>query len=68
MRNITRLVRTLLVAAAAGLTLSVSAQVQVGEPAPEFSLAGSDGNTHTLADLRGKYVVVAFFPKAFTKG
>lgn len=40
----------------------------VGDPAPEFSLPGSDGRTWTLSDLRGQWVVVAFFPKAFTGG
>jgi peroxiredoxin Q/BCP len=44
------------------------AGVSVGEVAPNFSLPGSDGNTHTLADMKGQYVVLAFFPKAFTKG
>ena len=38
-------------------------------PAPEFSLAGSDGKTYNLADFRGKQaVVIAWFPKAFTGG
>ena len=42
---------------------------RVGEPAPDFSLPGSDGKTHSLADLRGKRaVVIAWFPKAFTGG
>ena len=37
--------------------------------APEFSLPGSDGQTYTLADYRGKQaVVVAWFPIAFTGG
>ncbi|HTE52595.1 MAG TPA: redoxin domain-containing protein [Kofleriaceae bacterium] len=41
----------------------------VGTAAPDFSLAGSDGKTHSLAELRGKRaVVVAWFPKAFTGG
>jgi len=41
----------------------------VGEPAPEFTLPGSDGRNHALADLRGKQaVVLAWFPKAFTGG
>ena len=41
---------------------------EVGEAAPEFTLAGSDGHTHVLADYRGRHVVMAFFPKAFTGG
>jgi hypothetical protein len=40
-----------------------------GDEAPAFSLQGSDGKTHALADHRGKdVVVVAWFPKAFTGG
>ncbi len=46
-----------------------AAELKVGDPAPEFSLAGSDGKTHTLAEYRGKQaVVLAWFPKAFTGG
>lgn len=40
----------------------------VGDAAPDFELPGSDGELHRLSDLRGKYVVLAFFPKAFTGG
>ncbi len=40
-----------------------------GDKAPDFSLVGSDGKTHTLAEHAGKEVVVlAWFPKAFTGG
>jgi hypothetical protein len=40
-----------------------------GDKAPAFSLEGSDGKTHALADHAGKeVVVVAWFPKAFTGG
>jgi peroxiredoxin Q/BCP len=40
-----------------------------GDPAPAFSLPGSDGKSYTLADFKGKEtVVVAWFPKAFTGG
>jgi peroxiredoxin Q/BCP len=42
--------------------------LKVGDTAPAFSLMGSDGKTHTLADYKGKYVVVAWYPKAFTGG
>ena len=40
----------------------------VGDPAPDFSLAGSDGKTHSLAELRGHTVVLAWYVKAFTGG
>ena len=42
--------------------------VNVGDTAPAFSLAGSDGKTHKLSDYKGKAVVLAWFPKAFTGG
>jgi peroxiredoxin Q/BCP len=43
---------------------------KVGDPAPEFSLSGSDGKTYTLSGLLAETggVVLAFFPKAFTPG
>lgn len=40
----------------------------VGQQAPDFSLLGSDGKTYTLDEMRGQYVVIAWFPKAFTGG
>ena len=39
-----------------------------GDPAPDFSLTGSDGRTYRLNALKGHPVVVAWFPKAFTGG
>ena len=36
--------------------------------APAFSLPGSDGKTHALSEYKGKTVVLAWFPKAFTGG
>ena len=45
------------------------AQLKVGDQAPLFTLVGSDGRTYSLADYRGKQVVVlAWFAKAFTSG
>lgn len=46
-----------------------AAELKSGDPAPDFSMQGSDGKTHTLADYKGKQaVVIAWFPKAFTGG
>lgn len=42
--------------------------LEVGDPAPNFELKGSDGKTWRLSDLKGKTVVLAWFPKAFTGG
>ena len=45
-----------------------SANLKVGDMAPDFALPGSDGKTHKLSDYRGTTVVLAWFPKAFTGG
>lgn len=44
------------------------AKLKVGDKAPEFALQGSDGKVHKLSDYKGKTVVLAWFPKAFTGG
>lgn len=38
----------------------------VGEQAPEFSAEAQSGERVSLADLRGKIVVVCFYPKDST--
>jgi peroxiredoxin len=38
----------------------------VGSPAPEFTLPSTSGKPVTLSSLRGKKVLLAFFPLAFT--
>ena len=48
--------------------MSHAGDLKVGDPAPDFSLVGSDGKTYKLSDLMGKPVVVAWFPRAFTGG
>jgi peroxiredoxin Q/BCP len=39
-----------------------------GDDAPDFSLPDADGNTVALHDLRGRKVVVYFYPAAMTPG
>ena len=39
-----------------------------GEQAPDFELADQDGNPVRLSSLRGKTVVIYFYPKADTPG
>ncbi len=39
-----------------------------GKKAPAFSLQGSDGKKHSLADYQGKTVVLYFYPKDNTPG
>jgi peroxiredoxin len=41
---------------------------KVGDMAPDFTLPASDGRTYSLSELRGRTVVLAWFPKAFTAG
>lgn len=40
--------------------------VQVGQPAPDFTLTSHDKQPVTLSEQRGKNVVLLFFPAAFT--
>ena len=54
---------------ALGALPSAQAAVAVGDTAPDFELAGSNGKTEKLSAYRGKKnVVAAFYPKAFTGG
>jgi peroxiredoxin Q/BCP len=42
--------------------------VEEGKPAPDFELRSDEGETVRLSDLRGKPVVVYFYPKDDTPG
>jgi peroxiredoxin Q/BCP len=54
---------------AAASTGATAKDPGVGDVAPPFTLTGSDGKPHRLADFKGKQaVVLAWFPKAFTGG
>jgi peroxiredoxin Q/BCP len=37
-------------------------------PAPDFTALDTDGNSHTLADYKGKWLVLYFYPKDDTPG
>jgi thioredoxin-dependent peroxiredoxin len=39
-----------------------------GTKAPDFTLPDQEGNMVSLSDLRGRWVVLWWFPKAFTSG
>ncbi|QOY92050.1 peroxiredoxin [Paludibaculum fermentans] len=50
-------------------TAAYSAEIpQVGQPAPEFSLPSQEGSNVALKALRGKWVVLYFYPKDMTQG
>jgi peroxiredoxin len=40
--------------------------IEVGAPAPDFSLSDQDGGTVALKDLEGRHSVLVFFPAAFS--
>jgi peroxiredoxin Q/BCP len=42
--------------------------LNVGDPAPDFSLPDAEGNLYRLADLQGKRVVLYFYPRDNTPG
>jgi peroxiredoxin Q/BCP len=65
-----KLIMALTILALFGLGGGANAEpLKEGDPAPDFSLKGSDGKTHKLSDYKGKKaVVVAWYPKAFTPG
>ncbi|BDR91044.1 peroxiredoxin [Vulcanisaeta souniana] len=42
--------------------------VNEGEEAPDFELKSHDGETIRLSNYRGRWIVLYFFPKAFTSG
>ena len=52
--------------------LSISGFVsalEVGDEAPDFTLQATDGKTYSLSQFKGKEaVIIAWFPKAFTRG
>jgi peroxiredoxin Q/BCP len=51
-----------------GFCYPAGPMIQIQKPAPAFSLPDQDGNVHSLADYRGKWVLLYFYPKDDTPG
>lgn len=50
------------------MTQNLTVKLQPGTPAPTFTLPDADGKQVSLADYRGKNVIVYFYPQAATPG
>jgi len=58
-----------MLAGLAGAQTAPATELKVGDPAPDFTLPATDGKTYTLSkELKGRWVVLGWFPKAFTAG
>lgn len=68
MKRRIRMTALALTGIAALATGAMAQELKVGDVAPDFTLQASDGHTYTLSQLKGKTVVLAWFPKAFTSG
>ncbi len=72
-RSLLRVTAAALLLALPAVSLKAQQMPKVGDVAPDFSLAGATKSGLTekpihLSDLKGQTVVLAFFPKARTKG
>ncbi|NHN55740.1 thioredoxin-dependent thiol peroxidase [Calidifontibacter sp. DB0510] len=43
-------------------------KLEIGDSAPDFRLTAADGSAVSLADYRGKHLVIFFYPAAMTPG
>jgi peroxiredoxin Q/BCP len=50
------------------MTSTAPARLTVGDAAPDFTLPTDDGSSVTLSELRGRTVIVYFYPAAMTPG
>ena len=50
------------------LLSSISAQLKINIPAPDFTLSDAHGVEHTLSDYKGQFVILYFYPKDNTPG
>jgi peroxiredoxin Q/BCP len=53
---------------AVGALRHAAGMIETGQAAPDFTLRDQDGETVRLSDLRGRRVVLYFYPKADTPG
>ena len=56
------------IGAAVSFAQGDAVELKVGDKAPDFTLPGTDGKSHKLSDYKGKAVVIAWYPAAFTGG
>jgi len=69
MRQVFRLLSAAVLATVALAAPALAqADLKVGDQAPDFTVPGTDGKTHTMSQMKGRWVVLAWFPKAFTGG
>src|SRR5260221_2365225 len=63
------LIAIITIATVSCITLcSTKNELKVGDLAPDFTLSDQNGIMHTLSELRGKNVVLYFYPKDSTPG
>nr|BCX01007.1 MAG: peroxiredoxin [Bacteroidota bacterium] len=62
------MVQLLLAVALMVFGLGSDEKPRVGDPAPDFEAPATNGKTIRLSALKGKWVVLYFYPKAFTPG
>jgi peroxiredoxin Q/BCP len=68
MKHVLRLMSGTLIAVGMLVSSAAAQDLKVGDQAPNFTLPGTDGKTYSLSQLKGHWVVLAWFPKAFTAG
>jgi peroxiredoxin Q/BCP len=69
MRKYVCLLALLVITAFSAAAVSLLGEVPtVGADAPTFKLATNEGKEATLADFKGQWVVLYFYPKDFTSG
>ncbi|MEN8712214.1 MAG: thioredoxin family protein [Arenicellales bacterium] len=57
-RSLMKLTQTMLLSLLAAISLTTHAAVNVGQPAPDFTGADSNGKQHSLSQYKGKTVVL----------